>query len=39
MVVEGFLYMWKVLNVTMLQSYNVTKCSPLFVSNRAKDHK
>ena len=25
MVEEGFLYMWKVLNVTMLQSYNVTK--------------
>ena len=27
MVEEGVLYMWKVLNVTMLQSYNVTKCT------------
>ena len=25
MVEEGVLYMWKVLNVTMLQCYNVTK--------------
>ena len=31
MVEEGFLYMWKVLNVTMLQSYNVTKCTSLSV--------
>ena len=27
MVEEGILYMWKVLNVTMLQCYNVTKCT------------
>ena len=39
MVEEGVLYMWKVLNVTMLQSYNVTKRAPLFVANHAKDHK